>query len=66
MQSVEEFLAYAINVETEAASRFGQLADAMEACGNRDVGKLFRGCRTTPDCISPMRARGPAFAKFQR
>jgi rubrerythrin len=42
MQSVEEFLAYAINVETEAASRFGQLADAMEACGNRDVGKLFR------------------------
>ncbi len=42
MQSVEEFLAYAINVETEAATRFGQLADAMEACGNRDVGKLFR------------------------
>ena len=42
MQSVEEFLAYAINVETEAASRFGQLADVMEACGNREVAKLFR------------------------
>lgn len=42
MTSVEEFLAYAINLESEAADRFGQLADAMEACGNRDVGKLFR------------------------
>jgi rubrerythrin len=42
MQSVEEFLAYAINVEQEAADRFGQLADAMDSCGNRDVGKLFR------------------------
>ena len=42
MQSVEEFLAYAINLETEAATRFGQLADAMDACGNREVGKLFR------------------------
>jgi rubrerythrin len=42
MQSVEEFLAYAIKLEQEAASRFGQLADAMEACGNREVGKLFR------------------------
>ncbi|MGA8171694.1 MAG: ferritin family protein [Methylocystis sp.] len=42
MQSVEEFLAYAIHLEQEAATRFGQLADAMESCGNRDVGKLFR------------------------
>ncbi|MGD0430230.1 MAG: ferritin family protein [Acetobacteraceae bacterium] len=42
MQSVEEFLAYAINLESEAADRFGQLADAMDACGNREVGKLFR------------------------
>lgn len=30
MQSVEEFLAYAIKLEEEAAIRFGQLADAME------------------------------------
>ncbi len=42
MQSVEEFLAYAIKLEQEAALRFGQLADAMEAAGNREVEKLFR------------------------
>ena len=42
MQSVEEFLAYAIKLESDAADRFGQLADAMDACGNREVGKLFR------------------------
>lgn len=42
MESVETFLAYAIRLEQEAAERFGQLADAMEACGNREVGKLFR------------------------
>jgi rubrerythrin len=42
MTSVEEFLAYAITLESEAADRFGQLADAMEACGNREVGRLFR------------------------
>jgi rubrerythrin len=42
METVETFLAYAIRVESEAALRFGQLADAMETCGNREVGKLFR------------------------
>ena len=42
MNSVEEFLAYAIHLEMEAADRFGELADAMEACGNSEVGKLFR------------------------
>jgi rubrerythrin len=42
MESVETFLAYAIKLEQEAADRFGQLADAMEACGNKEVGKLFR------------------------
>jgi len=42
MQSVEEFLAYAIRLEQEAALRFGQLADAMDSSGNREVGKLFR------------------------
>ena len=30
MQTVEEFLAYSIHLEQEAATRFGQLADAME------------------------------------
>lgn len=42
MDTVEEFLAYAIELEREAATRFDQLADAMESCGNRDVSKLFR------------------------
>lgn len=42
MESVEEFLAYAIRLEQDAAERFGQLADAMESCGNHDVGRLFR------------------------
>jgi rubrerythrin len=42
VRSVEEFLAHAIRLESEAADRFGQLADAMDACGNREVGKLFR------------------------
>ncbi|MGE4172156.1 MAG: ferritin family protein [Methylocystis sp.] len=42
MKSVEEFLAYAINLELEAATRYGQLADAMESCGNHEVSELFR------------------------
>lgn len=42
MESVEEFLAYAIKLEQEAALRFGQLADAMATAGNREVMKLFR------------------------
>lgn len=42
MKTVEEFLAYSVKLEEEAAIRFGELADAMQSCGNRDVGKLFR------------------------
>ena len=42
MQSVEEFLAYSIKLEQEAATRYDELADAMDSCGNREVGKLFR------------------------
>ena len=42
MESVEEFLAYAIKLEQEAALRFGQLADAMASAGNREVMELFR------------------------
>lgn len=41
-ESVEYFLAYALKVEQEAALRFGQLADSMEAAGNRDAAKIFR------------------------
>jgi rubrerythrin len=42
METVEEFLAHAIELEREAALRFGQLADAMDSAGNREVAKLFR------------------------
>lgn len=42
MNSVEEFLAYAVKLEEEAALRFGELADAMRSCGKSDVGNLFR------------------------
>jgi len=42
MDSVEEFLAYAIKLEEEAMLRFDQLADAMQGYGNTDVGSLFR------------------------
>jgi rubrerythrin len=42
MQTVEEFLAYSIHLEQEAAARFGELADAMESGGNKEVSKLFR------------------------
>jgi len=42
MITVEEFLGHAINLEREAAERFGMLADAMDAAGNEDVGRLFR------------------------
>jgi rubrerythrin len=42
MHTIEEFLAYAVKLEEEAALRFGQLADTMLSCGNVEVGKLFR------------------------
>ncbi|MCI4678295.1 ferritin family protein [Rhodoblastus acidophilus] len=42
MLTVEEFLAYSIHLEAEAAARFGELADAMENGGNKEVAELFR------------------------
>ena len=42
METVEEFLAHAIQLEQEAALRFSQLADAMHTQGNKEVGRLFR------------------------
>jgi rubrerythrin len=42
MQSVEEFLAHTVQLEQEAALRFGQLADAMTTAGNKEVARLFR------------------------
>ena len=60
METVEEFLAYAMNLEREAAERFGQLADAMESSGNRDVGKLFRQLSEYSESIMPRRKPGRA------
>jgi rubrerythrin/ferredoxin len=42
LASVEEFLGYAVKVEEDAALHFDGLADAMAACGNDEVAKLFR------------------------
>lgn len=42
MNTVEEFLAYAIKLEEEAMLRFGELADSMATYGNAEVAKLFR------------------------
>ena len=41
-EHVGVFIAYALKVEQEAALRFGQLADAMGAAGNKDAEKIFR------------------------
>lgn len=41
-QSTEEFLAYAVKLEEEAAVRFGQLAHAMATRGNAEARRLFR------------------------
>lgn len=46
MQTVEEFLAYSVHLEAEAAARFGELADAMFSAGNKEVGALFRRLST--------------------
>ena len=42
INSVDHFLAHAIKVEEDAAIHFDGLAAGMEACGNSEVGKLFR------------------------
>ena len=39
---IENFLAHSIQLESEAARRFGELADAMQSAGNRPVARLFR------------------------
>ena len=41
METVEEFLAYAVQLEREAADRFNQLAHAMASSGNKPVAMLF-------------------------
>ena len=42
INSIEQFLGFAIQVEDEAANHFEALAQDMERCGNRMVAELFR------------------------
>lgn len=42
MESIEQFLAYALSVEEEATKHFAALAEEMQAHGNDDVATLFR------------------------
>ena len=42
INTLEEFLSYAVKVEEDAAVHFEHLAEAMAACGNGDVAGLFR------------------------
>lgn len=42
ISSIEQFLAFSIKVEEEAAVHFDELGEAMDACGNTEVAKLFR------------------------
>ena len=41
LQTMDEFLSYAVKVEEDAALHYEQLAAAMKACGNADVATLF-------------------------
>ncbi len=40
--SIEQFLAYSVSIELEAAEHFDDLADKMDACANGPVADLFR------------------------
>ncbi len=42
IESMDQFLAFALSVEEEAARHFADLGNAMEAHGNHEVAKLFR------------------------
>jgi rubrerythrin len=42
IERIRVFLAHAVRLESEAASRFDELADAMETWGNREVEAFFR------------------------
>jgi len=41
VHTMDDFLAYAVKVEEDAAVHFEQLAKAMADCGNKDVAALF-------------------------
>jgi len=62
LETVEEFLAHAIQLEREAADRFGQLAEAMESGGNK--ASCSGSWRIIHSFISRTRVSGQAFATF--
>lgn len=41
IQTLDQFLSYAVKLEEDAAIHYEQLAEAMQACGNADVAALF-------------------------
>ncbi|TIX51612.1 2Fe-2S iron-sulfur cluster-binding protein [Alteraurantiacibacter aquimixticola] len=41
VNSLDEFLGYAVKIEEDAATHFYDLAEQMKACGNDEVAKLF-------------------------
>ncbi len=42
LKSVDEFLAFSIKIEEEAAEHFDGLTNAMKRCGNTEVAQLFQ------------------------
>ena len=66
MDSVEEFLAYSIHLEREAATRFGQLADAMDPAAMAKWESCFRRLSDYCNCISPDASTLPDFARNPR
>jgi rubrerythrin len=42
LRTLSEFMALALTMETEAAQRYAEFADAMETHNNREVAELFR------------------------
>ncbi len=42
INSVDQFLSYAVKIEQDAALHFDDLAAKMDSCGNEEVAKLFK------------------------
>ena len=42
VETMDQFLGYAVKVEEDAATHFDDIAVSMELAGNQEVGKLFR------------------------
>jgi rubrerythrin len=42
IDTIEEFLAHALNLESEVAERYEEIADSMEIHNNTEVAQLFR------------------------